>query len=248
MKRWSRRMAFKSLKPTSIRTVDKLKKWRKCFSCIPSQLLKIRGGFLTMGVMPNLDILVGTFITGSITKYSHQLESDCQYNFDPGSHLHICKSLAFTMGPHCSLYGPWMSSPLFHLSLFPFLHHTVSFSNWSISKGKSVCQAKFFWLIYCFLVSPLYHRSLVGQNKIIYSSSFTGYTGGSAGKESSCNAGDLGSIPGLGRSPGEGKGYPLQNSDLENSVDCIVHGVSKSQTQLNDFHFTSLPLLIFSIE
>ena len=48
---------------------------------------------------------------------------------------------------------------------------------------------------------------------------------GSAGKESTCNAGDLGSIPGLGRSPGEGKGYPLQYSGLENSMDCIVHGV-----------------------
>ena len=60
---------------------------------------------------------------------------------------------------------------------------------------------------------------------------------GSAGKESSCNAGDLGSIPGLGRSPGEGKGYPLQNSGLENSVDCIVHGVSKSWTGLSDFHW-----------
>ena len=51
---------------------------------------------------------------------------------------------------------------------------------------------------------------------------------GSAGKESTCNAGDLGSIPGLGRSPGEGKGYPLQYSGLENSMDCIVHGVSQS--------------------
>ena len=49
---------------------------------------------------------------------------------------------------------------------------------------------------------------------------------GSAGKESACNAGDLGSIPGLGRSPGEGKGY--QYSGLENSMDCIVHRVSKS--------------------
>ena len=54
-------------------------------------------------------------------------------------------------------------------------------------------------------------------------------------KESSLNVGDLGSIPGLGRSPGEGKGYPLQYSDLENSMDCIVHGVTKSQTQLSDF-------------
>ena len=81
-----------------------------------------------MGVMPNLDILVGAFITGRIAKYSHQLESDCQHNFDPGSHLHICKSLAFTMGQHCSLYGPLISSSLFYLSLFPFLCHTVSFS------------------------------------------------------------------------------------------------------------------------
>ena len=53
---------------------------------------------------------------------------------------------------------------------------------------------------------------------------------GSAGKESAYNVGDLGSIPGLGRSPGEGKGYPLQYSGLENSMDCIVHGVAKSQT------------------
>ena len=60
----------------------------------------------------------------------------------------------------------------------------------------------------------------------------------SAGKESACNVGDLGSIPGLGRSPGEGKGYPLQCSGLENSMDCIVHGVSKSRTRLSDFHFT----------
>ena len=49
--------------------------------------------------------------------------------------------------------------------------------------------------------------------------------------------GDLGSIPGLGRSPGEGKGYPLQYSGLENSMNCIVHGVAKSRTQLSNFHF-----------
>ena len=60
---------------------------------------------------------------------------------------------------------------------------------------------------------------------------------GSAGKESACNVGDLGSIPGLGRSPGEGKGYPLQNPDLENSMACIGHGVAKSWTWLSDFHF-----------
>ena len=63
-----------------------------------------------------------------------------------------------------------------------------------------------------------------------------GFPGSSAGKESTCNAGDLGSIPGLGRSPGEGKGYPLQYSGLENSMDSVVHGVSKSWTGLSNFH------------
>ena len=60
---------------------------------------------------------------------------------------------------------------------------------------------------------------------------------GSAGKESACNAGDLGSIPRLGRSPGEGKDYLPQYSGLENSMNRIVHGVAKSLTQVNDFHF-----------
>ena len=56
-----------------------------------------------------------------------------------------------------------------------------------------------------------------------------GFPCGSAGKESACNAGDLGSILGLGTSPGEKKGYPFQYSSLENSMDCIVHRVAKSQ-------------------
>ena len=56
------------------------------------------------------------------------------------------------------------------------------------------------------------------------------FPGGSAGKESACNAGDPGSIPGLGRSPGEGIDYPLQYSGLENSMDCVIHGVANSQT------------------
>ena len=63
--------------------------------------------------------------------------------------------------------------------------------------------------------------------------------GSSAGKESACNAGNLGLIPGLGRSSGEGKGYPLQYSCLENSMargawQATVHGVAKSRTQLSD--------------
>ena len=53
---------------------------------------------------------------------------------------------------------------------------------------------------------------------------FLGFPGGSAGKEPACNEGDLGSNTGLGRSPGEGNGYPLQYSGLENSMDCISMG------------------------
>ena len=64
-----------------------------------------------------------------------------------------------------------------------------------------------------------------------------GFPGGSASKESACNVGDLGSIPGLGRSPVEGISYPLQYPGLENSMDSVVHGVAKSWTQLRDFHF-----------
>ena len=72
---------------------------------------------------------------------------------------------------------------------------------------------------------------------------FWGFPGGSEVKASACNVGDLGSIPGLGRSPGEGNGNPLQYSCLENPMDggawwAAVHGVAKSQTQLSDFTFT----------
>ena len=64
-----------------------------------------------------------------------------------------------------------------------------------------------------------------------------GFPCGSAGRESACNAGDLGSVPGLGRFPGEGKGYPPQYSGLENSMTVLSMGL-KSQTRLSDFHFT----------
>ena len=71
---------------------------------------------------------------------------------------------------------------------------------------------------------------------------FLGFPRGSDGKESACSAGDLGLIPRLGRSPGEGKAYPLQYSGLENSMDrgarqATAHGITKSLTQLSNFHF-----------
>ena len=68
-----------------------------------------------------------------------------------------------------------------------------------------------------------------------------GFSGGLSGKESACNVGYLGLIPQLGRSPGEGKSYPLQYSVLENSMDCIVPGIAElDMTEQLSFHFTFL--------
>ena len=79
-----------------------------------------------------------------------------------------------------------------------------------------------------------------------------GFTGGSVGKESACSRGDLGMIPGLGRSSGRGNDNPLQCSCLENPMDrgawqATVHGVEKTQTQLSNFP-TSLPLPIYFLQ
>ena len=70
-----------------------------------------------------------------------------------------------------------------------------------------------------------------------------GFPSGPDGKESACNTGDLGLIPGLGRSSGEGTGYPLQYSGPEDSMDCIVHRIAKSWTRLSSFHFYFHPPL-----
>ena len=72
----------------------------------------------------------------------------------------------------------------------------------------------------------MHYISITQEFLFLANSPALGFPCGSAGKESACNAGDLGSIPGLGRSPGKEKGYPLQYSSLENSMDCIVHGVT----------------------
>ena len=85
-------------------------------------------------------------------------------------------------------------------------------------------------------------REIPWRRNILPTPIFLGFPCGSSGKESTCNVENLGSIPGLGRSPGEGKGYPLQYSGLENSMDCIVHGFAKSQTLLSNFHFLFINL------
>ena len=111
-------------------------------------------------------------------------------------------------------------------------------SEWLSSKRTT--KNKCWWgcgekrtLVYWKLVHPSSKRI---RNKLP-TPVFLGFPCGSACKESTCNEGDLGSIPGLGISRGEGKGYPLQCSGQENSVHCIVHGVAKSRTRLSNFHF-----------
>ena len=73
-----------------------------------------------------------------------------------------------------------------------------------------------------------------------------GFPGGSSDKEPTCNAGDLASIPGLGRSPGEGNSYSLQYSGPENTMDCIVLGVTNSQALPSSFHFHAWTKLLWS--
>ena len=95
-------------------------------------------------------------------------------------------------------------------------------------------------------INPLNHRN--NPHLPEHQNNFPRFPGGSAGKESTCNAGDLGLMPQLGQSPGEGKGYPLWSSGLENSMDCIVHRVAKSRTLLSDlFTFTFTQFQVVSL-
>ena len=81
-------------------------------------------------------------------------------------------------------------------------------------------------------VFPLNYHASLPYCYLTPISKWLGFPESSVGKESASSVGDLGSIPGLGRSPGEGQGYPHQYSGLENSMDYIVHGVAKSRTRL----------------
>ena len=82
---------------------------------------------------------------------------------------------------------------------------------------------------------------------MILSNMIMAFPSGSAGKESACNAGDLGLIPGLGRSPGEGKGYPLQHSDLENSMDSPWGHKESDTTERCSLHFNIIMCSFASI-
>ena len=118
----------------------------------------------------------------------------------------------------------------------------------SLSPRQVFLNYGMYWIIYLIISQSLFYLTLfiilmrlnflqvTASVCSIQSTVFTCFLCGSAGKESTCNAGDLGSIPGLGRCPGEGEVYPLQYTGLENSKDCIIHGVAKSWTWLSNFH------------
>ena len=102
------------------------------------------------------------------------------------------------------------------------------------------------------LLTLMHHELVVGKihwrRDRLPTPVFLGFPYSSAGKEFTCNEGDMGSIPGLGRPPGEEKVYPLQYSVLENSMDCRAHGVTKSWTGLSDFHFCFSALNMVRLE
>ena len=101
----------------------------------------------------------------------------------------------------------------------------VNVFNLSVESKAPLCRAEA-WI----LVEKVGSKVKLAEFKSRLFHLLVFFPGGSAGKQSACSAGDLASIPRLGRSSGEGKAYPLQYSGLKNSKDCIVHGVTKSQT------------------
>ena len=126
----------------------------------------------------------------------------------------------------------WVTYPFSSISSQPRNQTGVSciagvfFTNWAMREANNIFSK-------CKIIDAekdAIHLTNTYKIRVFYNSS--------VGKESACNAGDLDLIPGWGRSPGERKDYPLQYSGLENSMDCIVHGVTKSQTWLSDFYFT----------
>ena len=120
---------------------------------------------------------------------------------------------------------------------------SVIFSISPILSAASICLELIKFIVFHFF-KILFHIS-----KIVIKSLCKQIPGGSDGKESACNAGDLGSIPGSGRSPGEGKGYPVQYSCQENPMDrgawqATVHGVAKSWHHWSDWAHQQMPIFI----
>ena len=129
-----------------------------------------------------------------------------------------------------------------HINYKIIVHFLPFFSSWFLSSLLLKCCI----VIICVFISICSKCSLMRRltfsfkrfkNRRFYFLPSIGFPDSSVGKESTRNAGDLDLIPGLGRSSGEWKVYPLQDSGLENSMDSIVHGVTKGKKLLSNFHF-----------
>ena len=185
--------------------------------------------------------------------------SKCLFNFMAA--VTICNDFGAPQNKVCHCfhcfpsYLPWSDRSGYHdlssfflkpassLSSFTFIKRL--FSSSSLSAIRVVTLAYLRLLIYLWAILISAFASSSPAFWMMYSV-YRAFPCGSASKESAYSAGNLGSIPGLRRSHGEGKGYPFQYSGLENSMNCIVHGVTKSQTQLSDFHFHQEALDFFT--
>ena len=130
--------------------------------------------------------------------------------------------------------SPWIAACQFSLSftISWILLKLMSIESVMLSNHLNLCRS-------LLLLTSIFPRIKVFSKEAVLRIRYAkvqGFSCGSAGKEFACNVEDLGLISGLGRSPGEGKGYPLQYSGIEKSMDCIVHGVAKSWIRLSDFH------------
>ena len=144
----------------------------------------------------------------------------------------------------CSVDQPTLCNPMDCSTVgFPVLHHLLKLAQ--LMSIELVMTSNHLILCRSLLLLPSIFPSMYLGTKFLNALRSTWKLGTSSlvaqkvSKESACNAGDLGSIPGSGRSPGKGNGYPLQDSCLENSMDwgdfqAIVQGVAKSWTQLSD--------------
>ena len=139
-------------------------------------------------------------------------------------------------------------SSLLDFSWWPSIYFISLKQTWSNQKRTfewpSMKSGAFWWLSWWRIHLPCrkpWCDSWVGKIRCrrdrLLTPVFLGFPGGSVGKESACNVGDLGLFPGLGRSPGKLKNYPLQYSGLKNSMDCIVHGVQRVRHNWATFTF-----------
>ena len=129
----------------------------------------------------------------------------------------------------------WLQSSLMMFCTMIFLSCVLSKTFISGSWVQTIISQFSSFSPSSYFLSCLWNTFLI-QNILMWNY-YLGFPSGSDDKESAWNAGDLGMIPVLGRSPGEGKGYPLQYSGLENSMDCSVQDIAKCQTWLSNFHF-----------